>query len=166
MAEMSEADYSGTCSSSGPEDIWTAAGFKVTQESVLEFMEKVHSYWTAYKYPSMHKVTQWKMQLVKPTRWFKHHSVLVQSVETGEHFTIELVISETEGVIPFTRRFDPSDVRYSCLDYTDLGEISMSAVQLFENALKCIEDFGDYNRITSNCQDFCQVLSGYGDVCL
>ncbi len=140
--------------SSGSEDIWQAVGFTQSEESVLQFMEKVYSYWRQHNYPNMHRETRWRVQLAKPATWFKHHSILVQSAETEEYFTLELVITR-QGVVPETRSFDLS--RHDHLNFTDLGEVTMSAVQLFDKALKCIEEFGNYDIMTNNCQDFCQV---------
>ncbi len=63
-----------------------------------------------------------------------------------------------EGVIPFSRRFDSS--KYSHLKLIDLGEVTMSARQIFDNVMKCTEEFGDYHMETNNCQHFCQVMRG------
>ena len=143
-------------------DSYLAAGFKCTEQDVADFMEMVYSYWNKHQYPALRKQTTWKIQLLKPSRWFKHHSILVQSAETGEHFTIELFVSVGTGaqhthVIPRSRHFDPSTEKYAHLEATDLGEVHSSAVNLFDTALQCLKEFGQYDQYTNNCQDYCQV---------
>lgn len=123
---------------------------------MCDFMELVHSYWSEADFPSLQKLSKWRVHLLKPSQWFKHHSLLVENTDMGECFTIELVISRT-AVVPFTRRFDMSAESHSHLEAVDLGTVQSSAVQLFNMALKCLQDFGDYHRITNNCQSFCQV---------
>lgn len=142
----------------GCEGIWSATGFKCTEQDTLDFMEMVHSYWNHYSYPALQKYTVWKLYLLKPSQWFKHHSILVQSAETEEHFTIELIISH-DGVTPFSRHFDPSTESHSHLETTTLGEIHSSAVELFHTALHCLKEFGPYHEVTNNCQDYCKVCS-------
>ena len=138
-------------------DIYSATGFKCTEQDIADFMEMVYSYWNKHQYPALRKQTTWKIQLLKPSQWFKHHSILVQSAETGEYFTIELVVSVGTGVIPFSRHFDPSTERHAHLEATDLGEVQSSAVNLFDTALRCLKEFGQYDKYTNNCQDYCQV---------
>ena len=123
---------------------------------MLEFMELVHSYWSEANLPSLHKRSEWKVQLLKPSKWFKHHSLLVESIETGECFTIELVVSKT-SVTPFTRQFAVGSESHSHLETVDLGRVSLPASQLFNMALNCLQDFGSYHKVTNNCQAFCQV---------
>ena len=140
-------------------DIYSAAGFKCTEQDVAEFMEMVCSYWNNHQYPALRKQTTWIIQLLKPSQWFKHHSILIQSAETGEYFTIELVVSVGTGVIPFSRHFDLSTKRHAHLEATDLGEVHSSAVNLFDTALQSLKEFGQYDKYTNNCQDYCQVAS-------
>ena len=125
---------------------------------MCDFMELVHSYWSEANFPSLQKQSEWRVRLLKPSKWFKHHSLLFKNTETGECFTIELVInSTTDSVVPFTRRFDMSSESHGHLKAVDLGTVTSSAAQLFNKALKCLQDFGNYHRITNNCQAFCQV---------
>ena len=147
-------------------DIYSAAGFKCTEQDEADFMEMVYSYWNKHSYPALRKQTTWKIQLLKPSQWFKHHSILIQSAETGEYFTIELqlVVSVGTGaqhaqVIPRSRHFNPSTERHAHLEATDLGEVHSSAVNLFDTALRCLKEFGQYDQYTNNCQNYCQVAS-------
>ena len=141
----------------GCEGVWSTTGFKCTEQDTLNFMEMVHSYWSQYSYPALRKQTEWKLFLLKPSQWFKHHSILVQSAETEEYFTIELNVSDG-GVVPVSRRFDPSTESHSHLGATTLGEIHSSAVDLFDAALQCLKEFGQYHEVANNCQDYCKVL--------
>ena len=144
----------GTCSgcSRGPS---YAPGFKRTKESMKQFGNDVDSYWHKSGLPELSKVSTWKIWHVKPSQWFDHHSLLIQSVETGVSFTIELVAFIGEGVKPRSRCFDPSE--HHDLKYELLGEVTFAAQTLFRKALECLENFGDYNLMCNNCQNYCQV---------
>ena len=133
-----------------------AAGFRRTREAMERFEETVRTYWSQEHLPARTETVTWRVYLVRPSKWFYHHSLLVQSAESGYSFTIELVVDvESRSVVPTSRLFDPSD--YPQLDYTRLGEVTTSAKALFGKALKCLERFGDYYYYTHNCQDYCKV---------
>ncbi len=157
---LNMADCSTSVCSCESEDecIWSAPGFVLSKENEANFKKKVYRYWRAHNYPKMSKETRWRVHLAKPTKWYKwHHAILIQSVETGEYFKLEVFISRQEVVLR-SRWFDPSG--HDDLNFTELGEVTLSACHLLKKALECAEEFGDYNMLLSNCQNYCQVL-GY-----
>lgn len=138
----------------GSKDGWNLPGFTITEESVHDFRELVRSYWSKANLPRYNEPSLWKVYLLTPSQWFKHHSLLIENTDTRACFTIELGFGET-SVIPVSRRIDSK--HYQHLVKVDLGTVSSTATQLFVTALECLQDFGDYQKIVNNCQLFCKV---------
>ncbi len=141
-------------SSSGPGSILAAVGWKPSEENLAKFRTMVNDFWKFPYYPVFNQITEWRLWVAKPVAgWFKHHSIIIQSIETLRYFTLELMVS-SEGVVPVSRSFDPSG--YPNLNLEPLGEVTTTAKQLFTEALDCIAQLGNYNPLNT-CQDFCKV---------
>ena len=140
-----------------------AVGFRRGQENFADFLEYVNQYWENAVQdevlPEPSEEEDWKVWLVKPSSWFKHHSLVFESIDLGGSFTVELVVDmSTNTVTPMSRLFDRNE--YSQLNYTHLGNVtSTTANSLFATALDCLEKFGDYSQVSNNCQDFCKVIT-------
>ena len=150
-------------SSSDGRHVSSAVGFRRTQNTMKGFFEQIRRFWADAvandKLPDPSEEEEWSVWLVKPNQMFKHHSLLIESTERGGSFTVELVVNvNTNQVMPRSRPFDRNDPRYSnLLTFNHLGNITTSAISLFQTALDCLENFGTYNEITNNCQGYCQV---------
>ena len=141
-------------------DIYSAAGFKCTEQDVADFMEMVYSYWNKHQYPALRKQTAWKIQLLKPSQRFKHHSILIQSAETGEYLNHNWAGCEcwhwgySIFMILWPQHWETRPLGSNWLRWS-----SLSAVNLFDTALQPLKEFGQYDQYTNNCQDYCQVAS-------
>ena len=150
-------------SSSDGRHVSSAVGFRRTPNTQQDFFEQIRSYWAQAvsndELPEPGEEEEWSVWLVKPNQMFKHHSLLIESTERGGSFTIELVVNvDTNQVMPRSRPLDMNDPRYShLLTFERLGNITTSAISLFQTALNRLENFGTYNEITNNCQGYCQV---------
>ena len=143
--------------------VTSAVGFRRTPNTQQDFFGQIRSYWihavTNDKLPEPGEEEEWSVWLVKPNKMFKHHSLVIESTVRGGSFTIELLVNvDTNQVMPKSRPFNMNDPRYShLLTFERLGNITRSAISLFQTALDRLEKFGTYNEITNNCQGYCKV---------
>ena len=143
----------------------SATGFRMDRPGYREFMEHVQRYWTNAmsdgELPDPLKVERWTVRLAKPERLFQHHSLILQSTSRGGFFTMELFVVEvgfsSKVVKPKSRQFDPENPPCA-LETTNIGSITCTALDFFKRALRCLENFGDYNKATNNCQHYCKVI--------
>ena len=67
------------------------------------FVEYVSQYWSDAvrdeELPEPDEEEEWKVWLVKPSSWFKHHSLVFESIEMGGSFTVELVVDESTNAV-------------------------------------------------------------------
>ena len=147
MATSGEHCCSGGCV--------VGANFKLTQENWSEFItDKVDKYWNSYAFPEQDNKVTWTVYIAKPqSRWFKHHSIVMEYGPTGNAFTIELKVDLcSRNTFPDSKYF-----RYSQLNKTKIGDCYKSAKQMFFCALKHLDEFGTYQGAVRNCQNYCKV---------
>ena len=142
----------------------SATGFRMNRPGYSEFIEEVQRYWTNAmsdgKLPDPHEVERWTVWLAKQEASFGHHSLILQSTSRDGFFTMELIVEVgfSSGVVkPRSRQFDPGNPPCA-LKTTNIGSITCTALDFFKRALRCLENFGDYNEATNNCQHYCKVI--------
>ena len=146
----------------------TKTGYKYSPESFLEFMKKVSTdYWSRCSdvLPGLDEKEEWEVYLLKPSyvsclvdppNECLHHALLFKSKGKGGYFRMELSINKEKNEVRLW-----SDSYYpekpvppnSSLGYTK----KRTATSIFEVALTCLADHGDYNAFINNCQDYCKV---------
>lgn len=139
----------------------TAFSFTIRHagQNFEEIAEQIRQYWSDAirdrKLPKPDEKEDWKVWLAKKNAWIQHHSLVFESMKMGGSFTVELVVKDNTAE-PWSRELDPE--KNSQYTYTPLGEITgTTANSLYETALDCFKDFGDYNEISNNCQHYCKV---------
>ena len=142
----------------------TAQGraFQGGKENIEEVIKQIIEFWAdgikQNKLPLPDKKVDWNLWLVKPNAWFKHHSLVFESIEFKGSFTVGLLVDNTNSVVPNSEPFDEK-LLYSKEHYKLLGVIkSTTANSLYKTALDCLKTFGNYNEVTNNCQDYCKVI--------
>ena len=110
--------------------------------------------------PSPTTQDQWKIWILKPCRWFRFHSILFQSTETGSYFVIEPTINHRKLLLTPTF-FDPSESKYQGRGFStiEMSPVTMVASYLFHevvNTLRNFEEYSEEDRRT--CLLYCRKL--------
>lgn len=135
---------------------FSCEGFKVTGKNVAEFGKAVKTYWwinmERHGLPDPTTEARWRVWRLKPCeQLMQHHSLLMESVEYGGSFTLELKNGPEKSVILATR---PNVENKNLCTF---GEITASALFIFVKALECFGKFGEYHYISNNCRTYCKV---------
>lgn len=129
---------------------------------LIKFNEDVDFYWNEAvqkrQLPEWSQKENWIVYLMKRSKLFYHHSLLLQSTTLRGCFKIELLV--VNGMVePKSKFIDLNNLPRSDLKGWKLGVIeNESAKSFFHNALKCLQNFGDYHEQSNNCQHYCQVI--------
>lgn len=97
-----------------------------------------------------HKRIKWNVCVLKPNKWFKHHTMLFECVTTSDKFTVELLAGSE--VVFRCWSFDTSNPRYSQLRKEVLGVCTASVHSLIATAISVLKQQGDYHETCNNCQ--------------
>ncbi len=132
-----------------------ARGFEATKDALNSYFKDAKDNWT--NLPSGKKEVIWSVYKVSPSGLGKHFSLLFvcedKAYSDSPGFTFELYYtkSSTRGseyqVVPQTH--------FLTRRGSILGSIKGSAEAIMNLGLRCLVAFGDYDRVTHNCQDFC-----------
>ena len=99
---------------------------------------------------SMNEEAAWSVSILKPSKLFRHHSVLFESLE-GDTFCVALFV-ENEEVELICRNVDLSDHKYHNFTRERLGTTRKSAMNILETAAVVLQQLGDYDYVRNNCQ--------------
>ena len=93
----------------------------------------------------------WKVFVLKHSEWFQHHSLLFESLKTGDTFYVHLVVVNDEVQLR-CRNIDLTDSKYQTLRKDHLGTITKSAKNLLQTAAVVLKQLGSYHYVLNNCQ--------------
>jgi len=153
-----------------------ARAFVRTFVASQEYYNRVDSRWVTREdigMPPLDLETKWKVYKYSSTKKFKHFSIFFKCADleyqNSPGFTMELCVATDEAedddnvadddsvnasVVLETVLVWPSKDKLS-----ELGAVTMSAKDIMETGLDCLAAFGNYNKITHNCQDYCSMLA-------
>ncbi len=154
------AEVCTTCSSAV---ITKAMGLQPAHKDVLQsYYTKVQTEWANYpSLPGINEEVEWTVYKLSPAIPFKHYSLLFvcedKAYSGSPGFTFELVYGPRRQsgnyVVPQTIFVE--NIRRGSRSTSKLGVIRDSAVEIMTKGLQCLVNFGDYHKVTRNCQHFC-----------
>ena len=158
MATSASTEKDPPCVTCSSGCIATARRFQLTEEAAQSYFENVLAEIAQIQnFPSIRREVEWTVYMISPSRMFTHQSLLFvceQPQYSGNPgFTFELTYGElgsSNEVIPNT------DFMMKNEKAKKLGVVTESAYSIMVKGLKCLANFGDYNTVTKNCQDFCR----------
>ena len=164
LNKESTLHYSMTSGTSSSGEIITSArGFQLTDQAVIQsYFSEVDTEWALKpQLPGITEKVKWTVYKLSPGLW-KHFSLLFLCEDTAYRgspgFTFELVcvVGGQSGnyVTPKTT------IRQKGSGTTKLGVIQDSAEAIMNQGLNCLAKFGNYHKITNNCQSFCSKFAG------
>ena len=147
-----------TCSS--PEEPSKAIGFNRNRLSIQRYYENVENQWSKYNMPPLEYTQKWRVYRF-PSEVYPHCSLYFETqapqYKNSPGFNFWLKIARRGAVIPVTSLANIStDIKQ---EFPCIGTIHDTAENIMDTGLKCLEEFGNYDYYSSNCEHFCNMLA-------
>ena len=124
-----------------------------SDEHLEEYFEQITKLGKKGLLPNLNEILPYKVYSISGSHFGAHKSIVLTT--DGKHFvTVELDFKEFDGkkcIYPRTREL-PSSIQPH-LEY--IGETEETGLDLIVKAVAVMKRFGSYNKLSNNCQDFC-----------
>ena len=148
-----------SCASCSSVEETVAKKFELNEKNVIEYSKDVEESWRreGSLLPDLETEVVWTVYRISPSHMFSHHSLLFVCGEAppdngSPGFTFELTYGDRgSGCEIFPRT--------AIMSFKEgvkmLGGVRGSAHDIMVAGLNCLAKFGNYHKVTHNCQDFC-----------
>lgn len=124
-----------------------------SDEHLEEYFEQIITLGKNGLLPNLNQLLPYQVYSISGSHFGAHKSIVLTT--NDKHFvTVELDFKEYAGkkyIYPRTRELPPSIQPH--LEY--IGETKDTGLALIVKAVAVMKRFGSYNKLSNNCQDFC-----------